>query len=624
MSHRVVVTAGHVDHGKSTLLRALTGMEPDRLAEERRRGLSIALGFVWTRLDDVEGAAPVTVAFVDVPGHERFVSTMLAGAGAAPATLLVVAADDGWSAQSSEHRDALDLLGVPAAAVVVTKADQVEAEPVEAVVAEVEGELAGTSLAGTATLVVDGVSGRGVDALRAALHTRLAELPDAVDRGRPRLWVDRAFTITGAGTVVTGTLTEGRLERGDTARVLGRGTDDGDLEERPVGVRGLQALGRRVDAAGPDTRVAVNLAGIELDQVTSGDVLVAGGPWRTTSIADLWLRPVGAHRVEGPGAWHLHVGTTSTTRRVLTIAGALEGEPGAVRVVLDAALPLVAGDRVVLREAGRRATVAGGAVVDPDPGASPRGTTARRAHVERLATAANAPPERRPETLLALTGGVRATDALRAAAGWPSGRDLPTDVIIVGGWAVAADVHDRWTAAVRGLGAGTHDRNAVVEAARAAGATPDVAGALVDQLVAEGALVRTAGGFALPEHAEAATAGSSDRAATVVAALAAEPFTPPDLDEVARREGLDHRQLAALIGRGGIVRCGKVAFARSAIDDAVAHLVALEREVGAFTAAQAKASWGTTRRYAIPLLEHLDARGITDFDGQHRRLRSPS
>jgi small GTP-binding protein len=375
-SHRVVTTAGHVDHGKSTLLRALTGMEPDRLDEERRRGLTLDLGFVWTDLGDQR------IAFVDVPGHERFVGTMLAGVGATPAALLVVAADDGWSAQSAEHRDVLDLLDVPAVAVAVTKVDLVDADRVAAVVEEVAREVAGTSLAGAPIVEVDAVSGRGVEELGASVADRVAALPAATDVGRPRLWVDRSFAISGAGTVVTGTLVDGSLQVGDRARVLPAGQE--------VRIRGMQSLGEPVGSIGAGSRVALNLVGVSHQEVTRGDTVVGGaGPWRASREADLWVRTLEGQQLDRAGAWHLHVGTARTTCRALPTTGSIEpGSQGAVRVLLDHPLALVAGDRVVLREAGRRATVAGGRVVDPAPRHRPRGREERTAHAAAIAEAA--------------------------------------------------------------------------------------------------------------------------------------------------------------------------------------------------------------------------------------------
>ncbi|HEY1973382.1 MAG TPA: GTP-binding protein, partial [Pseudonocardia sp.] len=230
---QVIATAGHVDHGKSTLLRALTGMEPDRWAEERRRGMTIGLGFVWTRLPGGR-----TVAFVDVPGHERFVDTMLAGVGPVPAVLFVVAADEGWMPQSEEHLDALDALGTRHGLLVITRSDRLDPE---LALTEASERLAGSSLAGLDAVCVSATTGAGMDRLRSGLATLLDRMPKPDPDADVRLWVDRAFTIRGAGTVVTGTLAAGRL-RVDDQLVLEPGG-------RPVRVRGLQSLGQPVAEA---------------------------------------------------------------------------------------------------------------------------------------------------------------------------------------------------------------------------------------------------------------------------------------------------------------------------------------------------------------------------------------
>jgi selenocysteine-specific elongation factor len=630
-SHRVITTAGHVDHGKTTLLRHLTGMEPDRLDEEQRRGLTLDLGFVWTTLGDQQ------LAFVDVPGHERFVGTMLAGAGAAPAALLVVAADDGWSAQSSEHRDVLDLLEVPAVAVAITKIDLVDDDRVAAVVAEVEDAIAGTTLAGAPLVAVDGVSGRGMDRLREVLAARLATFPVPADLGRPRLWVDRAFAISGAGTVATGTLVGGGLRVGDRARLL-----PGDREVR---LRGMQSLGDAVEAVAAGSRVALNLVGVSHHELARGDAVVGEpGPWRTTREADLWVRTLADQTLDRAGAWHLHVGTARTTCRVLPTVGAITaGDQGAVRVLLDDPLALVAGDRVVLREAGRRATVAGGQVVDPAPRHRPRGGEQRRAHAAQLRAATGvggaadgdatmagrgAPGgggaggvAERLSAILRLGGGVRPAEEALAAAGWHPTEALPSDVVPLGDHLATSERVAAWSTAVRSLGAGVHDREAITSTVVGHGAPAGIGAGLVDHLGATGVLVRTASGYALAEHADAATLAAGDRAAALVRDLAAEPFAPPELGELMARHGVDHRELTSLVHRGEVVRLGKVAFARSAVGDAVDRLEALTVQVGgAFTAAQAKEAWGTTRRFAIPLLEHLDAIGVTRFDSGLRTL----
>lgn len=626
--HRVITTAGHVDHGKSTLLRALTGMEPDRLDEERRRGLSIELGFVWTILPATAATStPQAVAFVDVPGHRRFLSTMLAGSGASPAALFVVGADDGWSEQSSEHRDALDLLGVPSVVRVVSKADAVVTSRLNDVLAEVERATAGTSLAAGPIVVTDAVSGRGIDELKTILRDRLAALVHPSDVGRPRLWLDRAFSVTGAGTVVTGTLMEGRLGVGDSGTLMRTGA--------LVRIKRLQSLGQDVESAQPGSRVAANLGGVSHDDPQRGDALVVGEPWRTTRIADLWIRVLADHQIDRRGTWQLHVGTAAVGCRLRPLTGRLEANThGAVRVHLDQPLPLVAGDRVVLREAGRQATVAGGVVADPVPTARIRGTAARTAYARglkrvvapttslsgRVVIDQRHPPHQRLVELVELVGGSRDAIGARAAAGLRNSAPLPDELVEIGSYLVNTSELRRWTDAVLELGPGTHDRGDVAARARSAGAPSPAARGLAEYLTETGVLVRTTHGVALPEHADAAADARETRLDAVVRALAADPFAPPDIDVLTNEYGLDHRERAELVSSGRVVRCGQVAFGQMAIQRGAALLRQLEADVGPFTASQARQALGTTRRYAIPLLDHLERTGAKRFDGQLHRM----
>ncbi|MGH8896005.1 MAG: selenocysteine-specific translation elongation factor, partial [Egibacteraceae bacterium] len=355
----VVCTAGHVDHGKSTLVRALTGMEPDRFAEERRRGLTIDLGFAWTEIAD----PPITVAFVDLPGHERFVGNMLAGAGPVSLALFVVAADEGWMPQSQEHLDILDLLGVRHGLVALTKADTVDEDTVAIGAELVREQLEATTFADVEIIPVSAVTGAGLDRLTERLATALTKAPQAPDLHRPRLWIDRSFSIKGAGTVVTGTLGGGRLRVGDELAVL--------PSRRTARVRGLQALQAGIDEAAPGSRVAVNLTGVDRTEAARGDALGRPGQWRAARSLDVWVRTLPGQRIGRKGAWHLHTGSAERNARVYPLAGERTGPCGFARMVLDRAVALQAGDRFVLREAGRRATAGGGLVLDVDPPARP-------------------------------------------------------------------------------------------------------------------------------------------------------------------------------------------------------------------------------------------------------------
>ena len=298
----VIATAGHVDHGKSTLVRTLTGMEPDRWAEERRRGMTIDLGFAWTELPAGPDGAAHTLAFVDVPGHERFVSTMLAGVGPVPAVLLVVAADEGWMPQTAEHADACLALGVRDGLLVITRTDLLDAGPA---LDDVRGQLAGTALAELPAVAVSAVTGSGMDRLRAGLAALAARLPVPDAAADVRFWVDRAFTVRGAGTVVTGTLGAGRIRVDDELELLG------PAGPRRVMVRGVQCLGVPVTAARGVARVAVNLRGLPREAVARGDVLCTPGAWPAAGTLDVRLhgtrQPAPAADAL-PGQLQLHVG----------------------------------------------------------------------------------------------------------------------------------------------------------------------------------------------------------------------------------------------------------------------------------------------------------------------------
>ncbi len=431
--HDVVCTAGHVDHGKSALVRALTGMEPDRLAEERRRGLTIELGYAWARLGGRR------IAFVDVPGHERFVATMLAGAGPVRTALLVVAADEGWKPQSQEHLDVLALLDVDSGVVALSRCDLADAQRREATAAEVRDRLAGTPLAGAPLVATSAVTGEGLEELADRLAATLAARPPAADLGRARLWVDRAFVIRGAGTVVTGTLGDGALRVG------------GEVEVQPGGrrsrVRGIQCLGAAVEEAAPGSRVAVNLADLEVADVPRGAAVTAPGRWRATTAFEAWCRVLPDREVGVRGAWRLHVGAARVGARVRPlVSGPLTGE-GPVTVELDEPLPLAAGDRFVLRESGRAATVAGGVVVDPDPAARPRGGRARQTRAAQVAArrARLDDPLARLDDHVAAHGVVESAVA-RQVMGVPA-EARPAVAVPLGRHLAAADAVADWTAA---------------------------------------------------------------------------------------------------------------------------------------------------------------------------------
>ncbi|MCZ2857362.1 selenocysteine-specific translation elongation factor [Blastococcus sp. VKM Ac-2987] len=579
----VIATAGHVDHGKSALVRALTGMEPDRWAEERRRGLTIDLGFAWTTLPSGR-----RLAVVDVPGHERFVGNMLAGVGSVPAALVVVAADDGWSAQTAEHVAVLDALGVRHALLAVTKADLADPAPV---LADVTERLAGTSMGAVPGMAVSAVTGAGLPELTGALEELLGGLP-APDRTAPvRLWIDRAFTIKGAGTVVTGTLAGGSAAPGD--RFL--------LGDREVTVRGVQSLGEAVDRADATARVALNLRGIAVEELSRGDALLTPGAFRTTDVVDVSLTSEPGERL--PAEPVVHVGSATVGARLRPLDGA------AVRLRLDRPLPLRVGDRLLLRDPGAR-RVLGADVRDVDPP-----ELRRRGAARQRAAELSAQPDGAAGAVAALARRrvVRAEDF--AAMGWP----VPPGATRHGPWLLAAGLADELAARVPDV-VGRYRRlrplepGPPAEVVRRALDLPDAE--LVPALVRAPLVLRAGrvvdGDADLPPAVQRAVDG-------IRARLAADPFAAPEAPELGAA-GLGVRELAAAVRSGQLVRIGEAVYLAPGIADvARTRLAELPQP---FTLSQARQAWGTSRRVAVPLMEWLDGQGVTQrLPDSTRRLR---
>ncbi len=571
----VVATAGHVDHGKSTLVRVLTGMEPDRWAEERRRGMTIDLGFAWTALPSGE-----RLAFVDVPGHERFVPNMLAGVGPVPAALIVVAADGGWMPQSAEHLAALDALGVRHGLLAVTRSDL--ADP-RATTERALVEIAASTLGEVEAVAVSGATGAGLDELRAALDRLLARLP-AVDRAAPvRLWVDRSFTIQGSGTVVTGTLGAGTLATGDELELAGTG--------RLVRVRGLQSMGAAVPRADAVARVAVNLRGVDRDQVRRGDALLAPGRFRPTAQVD--VRVQGDPVADLPRTLMLHIGSAAVAAQIRPLG------TDTARLRLSRPLPLRIGDRALLRDPGRHHVAGGVTVLDVVlPAMSRRGAAAARA--AELATMDGRPDE---HSELRRRGLARRGDLERMGV-------AVTAVPVAGDW--LADP-DHW-ARLRGRLADQVSRyarerplepGAPAEWLRHALRLPDRS--LVDALVAP-PLVSREGRVSLATQPAGLPAELARAVDQIQAGLKERPFVAPEATRLAEL-GLGPRQIAAAVRAGALVRLAdNVVLLPEALDEAVRVLATLPQP---FTLSQARQALDTTRRVAVPLLGLLDQRGAT-------------
>jgi selenocysteine-specific elongation factor len=354
----VIGTAGHVDHGKSTLVEALTGINPDRLKEERERQMTIDLGFAWMTLPNGQ-----PVGIVDVPGHRDYIEYMLAGVGSLDAVVFVVAADEGVMPQTREHLSIVDLLQIPAGIVVLTKADLVDDDWLELVTADVGAVLRGTVLAGAPIVPVSAVTGRGLDDLRTTLQSVLAERPERPDLGRPRLPIDRAFSLAGFGTIVTGTLLDGSLLVGDEVVLLPSG-----LSAR---VRGLQTHKAKLERARPGSRVAVNLAGVELAQVRRGMVVARPGMLEPTTLIDVRLRLLAEAAL--PLKHNAELKFFTGASEVVAVARLLDadamqpGETGWVQLQLAEPVTVAKSDRFIIRRPSPGETIGGGQVVDAHP-----------------------------------------------------------------------------------------------------------------------------------------------------------------------------------------------------------------------------------------------------------------
>ncbi len=583
---QVIATAGHVDHGKSTLVRALTGMEPDRWAEERRRGLTIDLGFCWLTLPSGR-----RLAFVNVPGHERFVPNMLAGVGPVPAVLFTVAADEGWMPQSEEHLAAVHALGISHGLLVITRADL--ADPADAMRQAAE-RIAATSLGQVEAVAVSAVSGAGLPQLTGALDRLAGRLPSP-DRDSPvRLWVDRAFSIKGSGTVVTGTLAAGTIrERQELLLTPALAA---------VRVRGIESLKERAGAVTGVARVAVNLRGDSRVRPARGMALVQPDRWALATVADVRLAAAG----EGtPRQLAVHIGAARTVARVRLLGGRI------ARLTLRDALPLHVGDRLLLRDPGAAtgAGVAGATVLDlTPPGLGRRGAAAAAA-----AELAGWPPVPGAAELIRRHRLITAS-TLRAMGV----TDLPAPVS--GQWladpAYWAELREQLAELVSAhLAAMPLSAGLPVEAARARLGLP--ARQLVEALappalVMRGGSLRPAGrpDTPLPHRLQAAVTALRGE-------LAQRPFAAPEAARL-RELGLDPKAVAAAARAGLLLRITEqVVLAPGADQEATRILAQLPQP---FTAAQARQVLGTTRRVAIPLLEYLDRSGATRRLPDDRRV----
>jgi selenocysteine-specific elongation factor len=616
----VVGTAGHVDHGKSTLVEALTGIDPDRLREEKERGLTIDLGFAWMTLPSGE-----EISIIDVPGHERFVNNMLAGVGGIDMALLVVAADESVMPQTREHLAILDLLGVSRGLVAITKADLVDSEFIELVEAEVAELLEGTLLEGSRTVPVSATNRHGLEDLTAAMSEILTETGVRRDVGRPRLPVDRSFTISGFGTVVTGTLIDGSLDVGGEVELVVSGSRSR--------IRGLQSHKTESERALPGTRVAVNLSGIAHDAIQRGDVLTTPGWLIPTTSFDAHLRVL----PEVPRALRhnmyvtVHTGSDEAIGR-LRLLDADRAEPGEwvwAQLKLDTPVAVVKGDHFVIRS--NQATLGGGNIVDA------HAQRHRRKHaplLERLAVMESGSPREvlaeavhqyGPIDLAALAGRLDMTPVIAR----PELDDLEADgdlaVLGVGpnkhylskaGW---RDLSARAVASVTEYHARFPARKGEPkeELRSRLGLSAGLFGPVLDQLSETGVLAEVGAVVRSPFHAPSLTPKQEKTAADFVASLeAGDPYSPPT-DDLPEEDVLD-----LLADRGQVVQASDaVVFSAASFEKMVGRIRVFVGEHGEITVADVRDLFGTSRKYALALLEHLDKTRVTRRVGDARVLR---
>lgn len=554
----VIATAGHVDHGKSSLVLALTGTDPDRLEEEKRRGLTIDLGFAHTTLPS--GAE---LSFIDVPGHVKFLRNMLAGVGGVTACVFVVAATEGWKPQSEEHLRILELLGISHGIIAMTKVDLVDDEWRELAELEIAEHVEGTFLEQAPLVAVSATTGAGLDDLREAIDELVASSMDAIDNDRPRLWLDRVFAAKGSGTIGTGTLVGGTLHADQQVAIEPSG--------RAARIRTIQTAGKSVSEIGPGNRVAVNLSGVDHQDVSRGVAVIEPDRWLLTDRLDASLSVLGSldHDVSRRGAFVAYFGSGehSVKLRVLGAEALAPGTEGSVRIFLPQALPLLPGDRFVLRESGRDETVGGGVVLDIAP----------------VLRASKADPDRSLDRLVRERGWVTVTEVEQLTGEMVE----PT----IGHWVTTSDAIEEM-------------RTAILDQVGQAGPTGLDLAAFDER---ERAVLETLDEVDV-ESGRVVPAGSVDPFVDHVflAELLEGMFTPPPADAV------DREDLRELTRRGHVVQRDGLYFHPRAID-AAAKVAAglLDSSPDGFTVAQFRDATGASRKYVLPLVAELDARGVT-------------
>jgi selenocysteine-specific elongation factor len=618
----VLGTAGHVDHGKSTLVKALTGIDPDRLQEEKAREMTIDLGFAWLTLPSGR-----EVSIVDVPGHERFIKNMLAGVGGLDAALLVIAADEGPMPQTEEHLDILHLLEVDRGIVVLTKRDLVDTEWLELMVEEVRERIAGTTLADAPIVPVSARTGEGLDRLKAEIDALLEGTEPRNDRGRPRLPIDRAFTIAGFGTVVTGTLIDGSLRVGQEVMVV-----PGVLKSR---VRGLQSHRHKVDSIGPGNRVAVNLVGVEVEQLSRGMVLTTPGWLEPTMRLDvhLHLLPDAPAPLEQNDSLDFFTGSAETPAQatLLDTDRLMPGQSGWVQLRLRDEVAVVKGDRYIVRRPSPSLTIGGGQVVDTHPRRHKRFNeqtlqtleTLQQGTPEELVLEALGSTPLEIKAVIEKSGldAAQATQALTALL--TEGRVVqltgsPNSVLFI---STAA-----WEAILRRAEAllkHYHHQNPLrrgmskeeLRSKLSQAVPPKAFGPAMSLGVSKGIIEEDATTYRLPGHQPTFSPAQKEQVTQLTRAHSTNRYSPPSPAEL----GTHPDVVAALVDAGELVKItDDLFYTRPAYDEMRDLILQTIDKKGDVNVAAMRDLFGTTRKYAIPFLEHLDEQKVTRRVGDVR------
>jgi selenocysteine-specific elongation factor len=622
---QVIGTAGHVDHGKSTLINRLTGINPDRLKAEQDREMSIELGFAWFKLPNGDD-----IGVVDVPGHRDFIENMLAGIGGIDAALFVVAADEGVMPQTREHLAILDLLQIPAAVVALSKIDLVDdPEWLDLIEADLQDTFAGTALENAPIVRVSARSGAGLEDLVQTLQSVLAQHPQRPDLGRPRLPVDRVFTLPGFGTIVTGTLTDGHLSVGDAVEILPSG-----VEGR---IRGLQTHKQAEEMAQPGSRTAVNISGVSVDQIRRGDMVVSPGSYQPTRMLDVWVRLIkdSATPLKHNTEVKLFLGAAEVIARVrlLGVQELLPGEEGFLQLMLKEPVVALRQDRFILRRPSPAETIGGGQVVDPHP--KRRYKRFNEAKLEELAQLMVGTPAEILLQSAQKSGFIQRKHLIEIAGLEADQAQKAIDALIASGdltlidgkqGLLPTDQFERLQNALLQSLTDYHQQNPLQlgmprERLRTENnLSADLFDPLMDTLVAAGKLTAENASVRLAGHSIQLTPAQEQKIKALLADFSTQPYTPPSVKESQDLVGED--LLKVLVQTGQLIQLGEdVLLQPNILTEMQNAVVEIIQQNGSIKLAELRDRFSTSRKYAVAVLEDLDARGITIRKDDGRVLR---